>query len=287
MKKIIIAILLVFSCGILALTIPKSASAYEVIDLKNDDDSMSSYLRQQSHTITFNTNDVDQLTGGDYYIGANGFNFKITNIYYHVNYYSSWHIVVLTFDYCYWFNGMDYVITGLFDYGVGAVDIDTGLTTDIQSFIDSNLPKSLDIYLEFEYEQLSMDLDNYTYSIYLYSELYYGEGENSTLIADHFTTENVLIPISANLHNQYDYITNGFDFTPTILLYAYLYSNDKLAYTYPTYIDEDIDFLGFIQNATTGFLETEIIGTISIADILLFIVSIALLIFLLRFFAGG
>ena len=49
----------------------------------------------------------------------------------------------------------------------------------------------------------------------------------------------------------------------------------------------DVDFTSWISNAVTGFLDTDILGTFSISDILLVILAIGLTIMIIKFFMGG
>lgn len=51
--------------------------------------------------------------------------------------------------------------------------------------------------------------------------------------------------------------------------------------------DFDVDFTSWISNAVTGFLDTDIIGFFSIADILMVILAIGLTIMIIKFFMGG
>jgi hypothetical protein len=127
-----------------------------------------------------------------------------------------------------------------------------------------------EILFEFGLDGIETDFEN---GIYTYSTTEYYSFPSNTYPS---------LPLQ-----QYGDLYSYCYFTPTIYVLNNMYENGLIKYEFPTYIDANTDFLGFIQDATTGFLETELIGTISIADILLFIVSVALLIFLLRFFAGG
>lgn len=301
MKKIIIAILLVFSCGILALTIPKRTSAAVItnddydIELSKYDGVNTTTRIETKETLIFGdsiSTDTLYLTYIDieYYCYVNyGFGLnsgpkylfcEITGIYVAVSHYLYnvyQDVYLLPLD-------APQGETLVFNLGITDEEFE-----NIERSLDNLFVNGLSLNLNLTYSEYPIiditcglllqynELENTTYNYYYYEWDLVGDSqldltfeENEFFVCNY---HNIVPPNLQAYINRYHIISYARENTVII--------------QQPVYIDGNTNFLGFIQNATNGFFETELIGNISIADILLFIISVALLIFLLRFFAGG